>query len=71
MGRHFKRGGPVALLTATALALAGCATTSGTEAPAASAQTASGTEPYASTYKAYPGVPTAIVGATVLMARAE
>ncbi len=65
MGYHLKRGGSAALLTATALALAGCTTASGSERPATAAQTASDAEPYASTYEAYPGVPTAIVGATV------
>ncbi|WP_106638897.1 amidohydrolase [Allosphingosinicella vermicomposti] len=58
------------LLTGAALAalLSACATTSGEEPKAASSQTpeAAAPEPvYASTYKAYPGVVTAITGATV------
>ncbi|MXP10646.1 amidohydrolase [Pseudoblastomonas halimionae] len=53
------------------LALAGCATTGSSDAASASDTKAtrgrSGADPapYASTYKPYPGVPTALVGATV------
>ncbi len=65
-GRFFNRGGPSALfLSAAALALTGCASASGSERPATSAAPSGVEEPYASTYEAYPGVPTAIVGATI------
>lgn len=65
-GRFFNRGGPSALLlSAAALALTGCAAASGTERPATAAAPGSAEEPYASTYEAYPGVPTAITGATI------
>ncbi|WP_199798668.1 amidohydrolase [Erythrobacter sp. HKB08] len=51
-----------------ALALSACATTGGATGSSAETTTASseaaGT-PYASTYSAYPGVPTALVGATI------
>ena len=67
MGRHFMKGGPAALLaTAASLALAGCTTGSGSSALASTpAPAAASEEPYASTYQRYPGVPTAIVGATI------
>jgi imidazolonepropionase-like amidohydrolase len=48
---------------AAALALSACATTNGSGS-ANSASATTGT-PYASTYQAYPGTPTALVGATV------
>ncbi len=49
-----------------ALALAACSTTGGSRpAKSAKASDASGEAPYASTYRAYPGAPTALVGATV------
>ncbi len=48
---------------AVALLLAACATDSGT---AKTAFASDGPTPYASTYKVYPGRPTALVGATVL-----
>ncbi|MWV26468.1 amidohydrolase family protein [Erythrobacter sp. GH3-10] len=44
--------------------MAGC-TTAGEERPATGAAPVAGEEPYASTYQAYPGQPTAIVGATI------
>ena len=67
MGRHVKKGGPVALLLATAasLALAGCTSASGSDRPAVATAPVGAEEPYASTYERYPGVPTAIVGATI------
>ncbi len=67
MGRHVTKGGPVALLLATAasLALAGCTSASGNDRPAVAAAPVGAEEPYASTYERYPGVPTAIVGATI------
>ncbi|WP_120076155.1 amidohydrolase [Aurantiacibacter odishensis] len=67
MGRHSKKGGPVALLltTAASLALAGCTSASGNDRPAVAAAPVAAEEPYASTYERYPGVPTAIVGATI------
>ena len=66
MGRHSNLRGPAALLaTAGAVALAGCNTATGAERPAVSAQPAAVEEPYASTYRRFPGVPTAITGATV------
>ena len=67
MGRHLQKGGPAALLfsTAASLALAGCTAASGNDRPAVAAAPAAAEQPYASTYTPYPGVPTAIVGATV------
>ena len=53
---------------ALALTLAACSTTGDGEARSASAKTkpaASAEAPYPSTYKPYPGRPTALVGATV------
>jgi len=67
MGRHFRKGGPAALLlsTAASIALAGCTAASGSERPTVAAAPVASEEPYASTYERFPGVPTAIVGATV------
>jgi len=73
MDRFFSKGGPAAALWAIAsLALAGCAAASGsagvdsTNAPApANSPSAAPDVPYASTYERYPGVPTALVGATI------
>ncbi|MFB0612022.1 amidohydrolase [Aurantiacibacter poecillastricola] len=66
MGRFSNKGGPAVLLaSAAAFALAGCSATTGADRPATSAAPAAGEEAYASTYQAFPGVPTAIVGATV------
>jgi imidazolonepropionase-like amidohydrolase len=48
-----------------ALALAACATTPGSDNKTASASSAINKDPYPSTYRAYPGAPTALVGATV------
>ena len=48
-----------------ALALAACATTRGGQTDTASANSAVNENPYPSTYHAYPGAPTALVGATV------
>ncbi|WP_126176207.1 amidohydrolase [Tsuneonella rigui] len=48
-----------------ALALAACATTQGDQTDTASANSAVNENPYPSTYHAYPGAPTALVGATV------
>ncbi len=64
MGRHLLRGGPAALLfsTAASLALAGC---TGEERPAVATAPVTVENSYASTYTPYPGVPTAIVGATI------
>ena len=56
-----------ALAAVAALAMAGCATpgsTAGDDRAAASRHTYPET-PYASTYRPYPGVPTALTGATV------
>ncbi|KLE32179.1 amidohydrolase [Aurantiacibacter gangjinensis] len=49
------------------MVLTGCATGSGSTATASAspAPTGNASEPYASTYERYPGVPTAIVGATI------
>jgi len=59
-----KRFAPPALASCLALALGACAATG--EGDVASARgAASGETPYASTYRAYPGVPTALVGATI------
>ncbi len=58
-----KRLPPIMLASVLALALSACAT-EGTERASSSRAPATG-EPYASTYRAYPGVPTALVGATV------
>ncbi len=67
MGRHFMKGGSAALLASAALfTLAGCTTGSGSSALASTpAPAAASEEPYASTYEPFPGVPTAIVGATI------
>ncbi|APE27383.1 amidohydrolase [Aurantiacibacter gangjinensis] len=67
MGRLSIKGGPAALLLSAALVLTGCATGSGSTATASAspAPTGNASEPYASTYERYPGVPTAIVGATI------
>ena len=48
-----------------ALALAACATTQGGDSKTASASSAINKDPYPSTYRAYPGAPTALTGATV------
>ncbi len=48
-----------------ALALAACATTQGGDGDTASTSSAVNKNPYPSTYRAYPGAPTALVGATV------
>ncbi len=48
-----------------AIALAACATTGETRPAKTSSASATADAPYASTYKAYPGGPTALVGATV------
>ena len=55
------------MLTAScALALAACSTTEGTNDTASTrAATAINKDPYPSTYRPYPGAPTALVGATV------
>src|SRR5690606_22843373 len=51
-------------------ALAACATTDGTDRSATASGTAAETgSPYASTYRPYPGRPTALVGATVFDGR--
>jgi imidazolonepropionase-like amidohydrolase len=50
---------------AGALALAACATTQNGSGDTASASSAVNENPYPSTYRAYPGAPTALVGATV------
>jgi len=50
-------------LVALAAAMAACSTTGSTGAPASASAPAA--DPYASTYQRYPGVPTALVGATV------
>ncbi|MCB2066828.1 MAG: amidohydrolase [Erythrobacter sp.] len=63
-----RKGGPAAfLLTAATLALASCTTASGghSVASASSHDDSDFTNPYPSTYHRYPGVPTAIVGATI------
>jgi imidazolonepropionase-like amidohydrolase len=67
MGRHFMKGSSAALLASAALfTLAGCTTGSGSSALASTpAPAAASDEPYASTYEPFPGVPTAIVGATI------
>ncbi len=67
MGRHSNKGGPAALLASAALlALAGCTAGSGSSALASTpTPVAAAEEPYASTYEPFPGVPTAIVGATI------
>ena len=69
MGRLLQRGGPAALLiSAACLALTGCSTGSGSTALASVSTAeadASYAAPYPSTYERYPGVPTAIVGATI------
>ncbi len=68
MGRHYWKGGPAAAIaTLASLVLAGCSAANGTSSPtiaSADAQTEE-SEPYASTYERYPGVPTAVVGATI------
>ena len=48
MGRHVTKGGPVALLLATAasLALAGCTSASGNDRPAVAAAPVGAEEPY-------------------------
>ncbi len=69
MDRFFNRGGPTAAFVSIAsLALAGCAAASasdGMDSASASAPVAAQDEPYASTYERYPGVPTALIGATI------
>ena len=68
MGRLSRKGGPAALLTTiAAVALVGCTTSAGSPSVAsASAGSASeADDPYPSTYQRFPGVPTAIVGATI------
>ncbi|MBH5321299.1 amidohydrolase [Aurantiacibacter sediminis] len=69
MDRHYWKGGPAAAFTSiVALALTGCAAASGATGPetaAAPAASDASSEPYASTYERYPGVPTALVGATI------
>ncbi|MDE1468229.1 amidohydrolase [Aurantiacibacter sp. D1-12] len=68
MGRHFPKGGPAAALASLAsLALVSCSAATGASGPAVASSDAEteASEPYASTYERYPGVPTAIVGATV------
>ncbi|QZH76245.1 MAG: amidohydrolase [Erythrobacter sp.] len=53
------------LVALFALVLASCTTASGTQAPAAASAATEADAPYPSTYERYPGVPTALVGATV------
>ena len=53
------------LAGACALALAACSTTGGGEEAASASASAIDKNPYPSTYRAYPGAPTALVGATV------
>ena len=71
MGRLFSKGGPAAAFASlSALALAGCTTTSDSGGSAQSAASAADSweapaDPYPSTYQRYPGVPTAVVGATI------
>ncbi|RJY09498.1 amidohydrolase [Aurantiacibacter aquimixticola] len=67
MDRLFLKGGPsAAFASLAALALASCATTASDGAePAAPDRPETASEPYASTYARYPGVPTALVGATI------
>ncbi|WP_340588308.1 amidohydrolase [Erythrobacter alti] len=69
MDRHLKKGGPAAALaTIASLALAGCSAASASqdvETTSATAPTEVPDVPYASTYSRYPGVPTALVGATI------
>ena len=62
MRNTFLRSGAVIALAA---ALAACSTTGGTSAPASASAAAPAADPYPSTYERYPGVPTALVGATV------
>ena len=58
---------PVTLMLGSALALSACSQTAANDRPqnASSRSYETTAEPYASTYRAYPGRPTAIVGATV------
>ena len=66
MGRLSSKGGPSALLaTVAALTLVGCTTGSGSQSLASTPVADESAEPYASTYERFPGVPTAIVGATI------
>ena len=66
MGRLSSKGGPSALLaTVAALTLVGCTTGSGNQSLASIPVADESAEPYASTYERFPGVPTAIVGATI------
>ncbi|WAT17095.1 amidohydrolase [Aurantiacibacter sp. MUD11] len=66
MGRFFSKGGPAALLAGSALlALSACTTGDRGSALASTPAAASAEEAYPSTYQRFPGVPTAIVGATI------
>lgn len=66
MGHKLIKRGSAALLASAALfALAGCATGSGNSTLASTPAPGPSHDPYASTYKPYPGVATAIVGATI------
>lgn len=73
MGRLLGKGGHAAAVASlAALALAGCTTTDGggtASASSAASATPQGWQapenPYPSTYERYPGVPTAVVGATI------
>ena len=66
MGRLFRKGGPAALTLALGFALASCTTTEGDrESTAANDRTTEADAPFPSTYQRFPGVPTALVGATV------
>ena len=65
MGRYLMKGGPSAILLGAAFALTSCATAGSTPASTGASGWTAPADPYPSTYAAYPGVPTAIVGATV------
>lgn len=61
-----RRASALLFLSAASLTLSACATTSSSSDKKADAKTPLNKNPYPSTYKAYPGTPTAIRGATIL-----
>lgn len=61
-----RRASALLFLSAASLALSACATTSSSSDKKADDKTPLNKNPYPSTYKAYPGTPTAIRGATIL-----
>ena len=68
MSRFFSKSGSAALTLALGLALTSCTTTESDGDRTAAASTERATEagaPFPSTYQRFPGVPTALVGATV------